>query len=69
MRTPNQTHKAIESDLKHFHTALDRARDNKTRKPEAKARVVKLLSELITIYTKDKVENLVEELNKNSKVA
>lgn len=58
MRKPAQTRKAIADDLKHFSTALDRAKDNTTRPKKKNARIVALLSELVREFTNEKLDDI-----------
>lgn len=53
MRPPDQTRKAIECDLKHLSTALERAKGNIRRRRDINAKIIELLSELVLIYTQE----------------
>lgn len=66
MRTPSQTQKAVEADLKHLSTALDRAKANTLRSDDKARRVVQLLSELVTIYTQEKIEFIAGKFSSSS---
>lgn len=64
MRTPSQTRKAVEADLKHLTTALDRAKANTLRPKDQNVRIVQLLSELVRTLT----EEVTREAEKQVKI-
>lgn len=54
-RPPVQTGTAFDRDLKHLSLALDRAQRDTTRNKTTRTKVVKLLSDLVAIYTKERL--------------
>ena len=63
MRPPDQTRKAIECDLKHLSTALQRAKENSRRRRDINAKIIQLLSELVLIYTQETYNANIKSIN------
>ena len=53
-RTPDQTQKGNETDLKHLQTAYDRAKENEERDPAINAKLLRNYQENIEILSKEK---------------
>lgn len=54
MRTPAQTQKGVEQDLRHLQTAYDRARNNPRREAKLNKRILAALKLVIMTYQSEK---------------